>query len=139
MRLSPNELAFITKNLWTGEDWPVAIAVALAESNGETDALGWVSGSDNYDHGIFQISNKWQQLRGDGSPGPLAIIGGHWRNPYRNAEAARMVFDERVKIDGDGWNAWSVYKTGSYLKFMPAALVAIKCPIVPKFFPNPVI
>ena len=34
-------------------------------------------------------------------------------NPAVNVRAAKMIFDEQ------GYDAWSVYKTGAYKKFLP--------------------
>ena len=134
MRLSPNEIAYVAQAAgFTGEDLVTAVAVALAESGGETDALGYI-GSDNHDHGLWQISNKWHALTGDGKPGKLLIAGAKWRDPLVNARLAKAVFDETVRMGkASGWMAWAVYDngTGPYTKHLPAARRAVLAPWAP--------
>ena len=85
MRLSPNEIAYVAAQHWSGDDLMIAVAVCIAESGGDTEALGRSSAVDsntgNRDHGLWQISNRWHQLRGDGKPGRLLLAGASWRDP----------------------------------------------------------
>jgi hypothetical protein len=70
VKLTPGEIAHcIASTKMPATEWPVAIAVALAESGGDTDALGvndkgtaptpapvtWGS----YDCGLWQVNNYW--------------------------------------------------------------------------------
>lgn len=138
MILSPNEIAHVAADdlggRWEGEDLVTAIAVALAESGGNTEALGRsTSGTSigNRDHGLWQISNRWHQLRGDGSPGRLLVAGAAWRDPYVNARLAREVWDETERRTADGWTAWSVYTSETFRHFLPDARIAAKAPWPP--------
>lgn len=135
MKLSPNEIAFVAARHWTGEDLVTAIAVALAESGGDTDAMGRSSAVDsntgNRDHGLWQISNRWHQLRGDGTDGRLKLAGARWRDPYVAARLAREVYDETKAMGKDPWSAWAVYRSGSYKTYLPDALIAVKAPWAP--------
>ena len=87
---------------FTGGDVAIAVAVAKAESGWDP---GETSGNTNgsVDHGLWQINTV--------NSGALAL--GDWADPVTNAKMAVMVCKEQ------GWRAWTVYKTGAYLKYMP--------------------
>lgn len=128
MILSPNEIAWCALNAgWKGQDVAIAVAVALAESKGNTEALGWVPGtankpaSGNYDHGLFQISSLWH-----GSE--LLLAGADWRNPVDNAI---MAFHIWAKGNGKGWAQWSTYTGGAYQLLLPFGDQAAKYPWAP--------
>lgn len=134
MRLSPNEIAHVASRYWTGTDLVTAIAVALAESGGDTEAMHRsASGSSvgNRDHGLWQISNRWHQRKGDGSPGRLLLAGAAWRDPYENARLAREVYDETKAMGKDGWTAWQVYLSGTYMTYVADAELAVRAPWPP--------
>lgn len=77
---------------------PVAVAVALAESGGRTDAV-----SPTGDYGLFQINKN---AHGD-------LFGKYdWKDANQNAKMAYSVYSA-----SGNWNPWSVYKSGSYRKF----------------------
>jgi hypothetical protein len=138
MKLSPNEIAYVASKYWSGPDLITAVAVSLGESGGDTEAMGRsTSGTSigNRDHGLWQVSNKWHQLRGDGSPGRLLLAGANWRDPEVNARLAREIYDEAVRAGKDGWSPWSVYTSGSYKTYLPDAEIAVKAPWAP---PKPV-
>lgn len=133
MRLSPNEVAYLAGQHWTGTDQIIAVAICFAESDGDTEALGFswktvdgVTTVDNVDHGLMQISNKWNQRRGDGSPGRLLVAGANWRDPYVNFTMAKALYDEFVASGRPGWNAWHVFTSRSYEKFLPLAELSVK-------------
>lgn len=131
MKLSPNEIAWLAGQHWTGNDQVIAVAVAMAESNkGDTEALGYSVDSagnvGNVDHGLFQISNKWHQRNADGSPGRLLLAGAKWRDPKVNTEMAKGIWDDAKRAGKDPWTPWHVYTSGSYLKYMDAATIAVK-------------
>lgn len=135
MRLSPNEIAYVAKDYWTGADLVTAVAIALAESSGDTEALGRsTTGTSigNRDHGLWQISNRWHQLRGDGTPGRLLLAGATWRDPAVNARLAREVYDETARTGKVGWEAWAVYLSGAYKTYLPDAEIAVKAPWSPE-------
>lgn len=133
MKLSPNEIAYLAKPHWGGvlDDWITSVAVCLAESGGDTEALGHIDSSGNWDHGLWQISNRWHQLTGDGKPGRLLIAGATWRDPYVNAQLAKQVFDERVRMKQPGWSAWAVFNSGAHKTYIPDATLAVKAPWAP--------
>lgn len=138
MRLSPNEIAWCAQQAgFAGNDLVIAVAIALAESNGDTDALGSVTTpnattgvvSGNFDHGLWQISNKFHGAKLKANP--------NWRNPLVNAGLARLVFLEAQKIKtnaGDGWKAWSTYTSASYAKKLPFAQLGVAAPFQPVVF-----
>ena len=95
------------------------VAVALAESGGNTDVMGRSETGENLgqrDHGLFQISGRWH---GD------ALQQFSWRDPYDNTRMARLVWE------AEGFEAWSVYNSGDYEKYMPDAEHAVMFPFEP--------
>jgi hypothetical protein len=93
-----------------------AIAVALAESGGRTDAV-----SATHDYGLFQI-NK--------SAHPDLFSDHQWDDPRANIDMARLVWERA----GKSFNPWTTYKNGAYkshLGYGPKVYAAIK-PLVDK-------
>lgn len=93
----------------------VAVAVALAESNGYEKAVGGPNQGEgpaqySYDFGLWQIN-------------------GFWHNPtdaqkFVGAENAKMAF--KIYTDrGNSFTPWSVYNSGSYLKRLSEAQAAV--------------
>jgi hypothetical protein len=86
---------------FSGNDVAVAVAVALAESGGQTDVThSNIDGSTDY--GAWQINSVHPQI----------LASGTWSNLSDNAKMAKAVFD------GQGWHAWSTYNSGAYLPFL---------------------
>jgi hypothetical protein len=138
MILSPNEVAWVAREVGFADpalgndrrtgwsNWTMAVAVALAESSADTDAMGISKDatSANYgntDHGLWQISNRWNAAR---------LKAGNWRDPLANGRMALALYREtlaaRSKQDyiakqpagyiPSGWEAWSVYNSGTAWK-----------------------
>lgn len=102
---------FDDKNLAT------AIAVALAESGGDRDAI-----SITNDYGLWQI-NKRAHAK--------LFTQYQWNREADNAKMAKAVWD------GAGWKAWTVWKTGAYLRYKARAERVAKEYIVNKPPPLP--
>lgn len=125
-QLSPHELAYVASAHWSGEDLKIAVAIALAESGGHTDALARSTTGDNLgqrDHGPWQISGRWH--------GPKLAANPNWRDPVVNAKIAKQVFDETVRMGKVGWEAWSVFNSGTYKTFLPDAEHGVKALVAP--------
>lgn len=100
--LSDNAIGQLAVNAgWTGSDVPIAVAIALAESGGNSDASN-PSGAK----GLWQV--MWA----------LHGFAGNPYDPQTNAKAAHQVFVSQ------GWNAWTVHMTGAYLVFLPRGNIA---------------
>jgi hypothetical protein len=84
-----------------------AVAIALAESGGQTDATNRNSDGST-DYGLWQINSVHADL----------LKSGTWSNPADNARMAYAVYQS------SGWTAWTVYKTGAYLPFWARAAIA---------------
>jgi soluble lytic murein transglycosylase-like protein len=84
-----------------GKDADVAIAIAKAESGLNPNAIG---DTDTKYHsvGLFQI--RLLPERG--------ISKEEMLNPEHNVQYAKMLFDKH------GWSPWSVFKNGSYKKYL---------------------
>lgn len=91
---------------WSAKDAPTAAAIALAESGGNPAARGGPNPNGSYDHGLWQINSVH------------GAAGKDWSNPSTNASMAYAVFKSQ------GWRAWTVYRTGAYLAFLPATRAA---------------
>ena len=127
MKLSPHEIAYVASTHWSGDDLVTAVAVALAESGGDTDVIARSTTGDNLgqrDHGLFQISGRWN--------GAKLVADPNWRDPVVNARLAKAVFDEFVRMGkASGWMAWAVYNSGSYKTYLPDAQIAVKAMFPP--------
>lgn len=103
MKLSDAQIALVASQAgFRGSDLPIAVAVALAESGGDSNAINTANSDGSTDHGLFQINSVHADLLSKGS----------WANPNDNARMAYAVWH------GSGWQAWSTYNNGKYLLFM---------------------
>ena len=82
------------------------VAIALAESGGDATAVGRAVPS-RPDYGLWQINF----IHADILPG-FFPPGTGWKSSSANANAAKKIYDMQ------GLNAWTVYNTGAYLRFM---------------------
>lgn len=128
MKLSTNEIAYVLINSgFPPSEWATAIAVAMAESRGETDAVGTndvtarptpVGSWGSQDLGLWQINNYWHGAK-------LQKLD--WRDPFSNAVLAHQVWLEAK----NSWTAWSTYKDKLHEKFLPHATIGLKFPFSP--------
>jgi hypothetical protein len=100
---------------FTGENFVVAVAVAMAESRCDPAAQG-VNPGHSIDRGLWQINDYYHPDVSDTCA----------YDPLCNARAAYRISDS-----GTDWTPWSTYKSGSYLQFMSQARAAIGAPPVP--------
>lgn len=140
MKLSPHEVADLAIKAGfsktsivpgtTDSEAVVAVAVAFAESSADTDAISRTTApvtSDpasvgQRDHGIFQLSGRWQYPR-------IQAAGGKWRNPEVNVKLAYDIF----KGAGRTFTPWMVFKkntlgVAAYEQFLPDARLAVAQP-----------
>lgn len=138
MILSPHEVAWVVQRTWpstTTAEQEHAVAIALAESGGDTDiiarsadtipnpsSVGTIPNPNagNRDHGLFQLSGRWQWDK-------IIAAGGDWRDPLVNATIAYAVY---VAI-GRKFTPWHVYQgetAGSWLTRLPDAKLAVPHP-----------
>jgi hypothetical protein len=94
---------------FTGDDVNIAVAVALAESGGDTLSHNTKPPDDSY--GLWQI-NMYGSLGPDrrkqfGLPNNATLF-----DPARNAWCALQI------KNGSGWKAWTTYTTGKYKQFL---------------------
>ncbi len=95
------------------KDAATASAIAMAESGGNPRAHNGNAGTGDDSYGLWQIN-----MLGSMGPSRRKSFGitsnEQLYNPMTNAKAAKKIYD------GQGWNAWSVYKSGAYKKYMPS-------------------
>lgn len=93
------------------EDARIMAAVALAESSGNPSALNNNASTGDLSYGLWQIN-----MIGAIGPERKSQLGlntyDELYNPSINASAAKSVFDSQ------GFNAWSVYRSGAYRDFL---------------------
>jgi Lysozyme like domain len=127
MRLSPHEIAYVVKTVpWAIPEQRIAIAVALAESGGDTDIIARSetgASIGNRDHGLWQISGRWH--------GEKLQRSLNWRNPYENAKIAYEIFLASNRT----WTPWAVFNSKAYEKYLPDADIAMKSPF-PVAYPS---
>ena len=105
VQLSDVQIASAVKQYWPGitaNDVPVAVAIALAESSGNTEAINKSNRNGTKDWGLFQINDV------------------NW-----NGESASQRVDVQTNIRKaaevkirQGWGAWSVVDSGRYRSFL---------------------
>lgn len=83
----------------------VAAAIAMAESGGESAAVGPTNSNGTRDYGAWQINSVHASI----------LASGDWRNLDDNARMAKRVFDMQ------GFKAWTVFNTGGYRSHLSAA------------------
>lgn len=113
--LSASEIAVYARGAgFTGQSLATAIAVALAESAGNTEAYnpetaaGTPEGMGSY--GLWQVYLK---VHPEYDPDSLT-------DPAYNAAAAFS-----ISRSGTNWSPWSTYKNKAYLAHIPAAELAV--------------
>lgn len=93
------------------QDLTISVAVALAESGGQTTVTH--KNSDKYgsvDYGVWEINGYWHAD---------LLARGNWSDPAYNAKMAYI-----IKTTRGGWSQWSTFNSGSFFKHMPAAIKA---------------
>lgn len=110
MILSADQLTGLAQAAGAAGDVTTAVAVALAESGGDTAAVG-KNADGSRDRGLWQINDQAHPEVSDSCA----------FDPACNARAAYTI--------SNGWtdfSAWTVYTTGAYLQFMPQAGTAVQ-------------
>jgi len=127
MKLSPNELAWLTLKKWPDKTKArVMVAIAIAESAGDTNAMHRsTTGTNvgNWDHGLWQGSNKYNGAKLQKHP--------NWRDPLEALEIAWEIYNEFLKAGKDPYSAWHVYTSGSHTQYLPDADIALEHPFPP--------
>lgn len=110
--LSASQIAgYARQGGFAGAEVPIAVAIALAESGGRTDVTH-VNSDGSVDHGLWQINDVNARI----------LASGNWRDPLDNARMAYAVYRQQ------GWRAWSVFKSGSYAKYLSEATTGAGTP-----------
>lgn len=81
-------------------------AIALAESGGETTAVNRSNSNGTIDVGLWQINSVH------------GYSESAMKDPFQNAKAAKAIHARQ------SYGAWTVYKKGTYNKYLPEALKA---------------
>jgi hypothetical protein len=120
--LSDQEIARLAADAgFTGRDLETAVAVALAESRGDSDAVGDV----NLQTEVYGPSIGLWQIRSV-NPGHANRFEQRHHNeaanydPATNARNAHAIFEQR------GWRPWSTYTRGRYRPFLDRARRAVE-------------
>lgn len=123
-RIGDNQIAELALGAGFDEEQAViAVAVALAESGGSTAAVGdaalmnrkWGSSL-----GLWQIRSLHDPARW-GSRTDLMRDSSRLFDPQFNAEAAFAISGQ-----GTNWDPWTVYKNGSYRRYLGRARQAVR-------------
>lgn len=103
---------------FSGEEAAIMAAIAMAESSGRSTAHNPNASTGDNSYGLWQVNML-------GAMGPQRLREfGIRRNedlfdPATNAMAARKVYQSQ------GFKAWSVYRSGAYRQYLPAARRAL--------------
>lgn len=109
--LKPEQIAVVAQKAgFTGENLVIAVAVAMAESGSNADAIGGNT------YGLWQIFSYAHPDMID----PNNPDASKWYDPYVNAR-----FAWKISSGGNNWAPWSVYKHGTYLRNMDRARAGV--------------
>lgn len=111
-QLGNDELSTLATDAgFNSEEARVMAAIARAESSGNPSALNDNSGTGDLSYGLWQIN-----MIGGIGPERSSALGldsySDLYTPQTNARAAKHVYDQQ------GFEAWSVYKNGSYKRYL---------------------
>lgn len=117
--LSPAEIAGVIKYYDAGGPQPIApitdsnaviaVAIALAESGGNTDAVGGPNSNGTFDYGLWQINSIHNPAERD-----------------KHSAASNWLLAWRIAGMGMSWSPWAAYNNNAYKKHLPAAEAAWK-------------
>jgi len=105
MKLTQDEISKYAQAAgFEGNNLRIAAAIAMAESGGDTEAIGDEDITVGGSWGLWQVNLRWhpEYYR---DPNSL-------HDPQKNADAAFKIFQEQ------GFNAWSTYKNGAYAHYL---------------------
>jgi len=105
---------------FTEDEAVIMAAIGMAESSGRPLAHN-TEGDDN-SYGLFQINmlDRPGFMMGEERRGQFGLDSNEQLfDPLVNGKAAKFIYDMQ------GFEAWTVYKTGAYLKYLPAAQEAL--------------
>lgn len=115
--LTDTQLAAVASQAgFTGAGLTLAVAIALAESGGDTEASLFNDPTSSCpdgstDRGLWQINDCWHSEFTDDVC-------------YDALGCARAAYV--ISNHGGDWSPWTTYKTESYKQFMPRAEVAVR-------------
>ena len=116
--LTPGQLAGLAAGAgFSGAARVTAVAVALAESGGRTDATNVNragTSRESRDLGLWQINDRAHPW----------IKGQNWQDPAVNAAAAYRVYKEA----GGSFRPWVTYNSGASAKFQLQAAQGVQAP-----------
>ena len=101
---------------FTPEQAKIMAAIALAESSGKVRALNDDTETGDLSYGLWQINMidyPTYKLGEERRKQMKLKDNDELYDPAVNVRAAKMIFDQQ------GYDAWSVYKSGAYKKFLP--------------------
>ncbi len=101
---------------FTPEQAKIMAAIALAESSGKARALNDNTDTGDLSYGLWQINMidyPTYKLGEERRKQMKLKDNDELYDPAVNVRAAKMIFDQQ------GYDAWSVYKSGAYKKFLP--------------------
>jgi len=113
-KLSAAQIAgFASQAGFTGDDLPTAIAIALAESNGDPSAVGdrSLAPLKGPSVGLWQIDIGQQEHP--------EVTEEQMLDPAQNAAKAFEIWQIQ------GFNAWTTYKSGAYTAYLNFAVQAV--------------
>lgn len=111
MKLTDFQIArFCSSAGFTGQGLVTAVAVALAESNGNTLASNTAGNHPpSTDRGLFQINSYWHD---------------EVSNSEANDAAHACAAAYRITRSGHDWHEWCTYTNGTYERFLTRARAA---------------
>ncbi|XP_068083738.1 lysozyme C, milk isozyme-like [Anabrus simplex] len=93
-----------------GDQLATWVCIANFESSFNTNALGTKNADGSKDHGLFQISDLWWCTPGPRNGCNIKCSQFHNDDISDDLRCAQKIYEERKRLFGDGFTAWTVYQ-----------------------------
>lgn len=109
-KLSASKIAGYLKQAgFPQNDLTIGVAISLAESGGNTDAINRANSNGTVDYGLMQI-NSIHGIQND-----------KWSDPVVNTRYAFKIYSDAKARGLNGWQPWSTFNNGAYRLHMAEA------------------
>lgn len=107
-KLAASDLTAYASNAgFSGDDLNTAVAIALAESSGNPNAVGDLTITPGGSIGLWQVNLKYHP----------EYTADELRDPQTNANAAYAIY----QAAGNQFTPWSTFNSGAYVAYLPAS------------------
>ncbi|XP_012267191.2 lysozyme C, milk isozyme-like [Athalia rosae] len=106
----------LARELWKRLDGnrdqvPTWVCIAFYESNFNTSAIGRLNGNWSWDHGLFQLSDRyWCGRNGVAGVCKVPCLSFRDDDLEDDLRCIEIIFKEHQKLSGNGFSAWATHR-----------------------------